>query len=95
MKERIKSKLNNRKNAQPKLKVEDEDEDEDENENENENEKINDKETNEDVEIEEYYLGKDRDDERKRKAYVTLFHTIVLQYYVTQLHVLLSSILNN
>lgn len=80
MKERIKTKLNNRKNAQSKLKVEDKDEDE----------KINDKETNADVEIEEYYLGKDRDDERKRKAYVTLFHNIGLKYYVTQLHVLLN-----
>lgn len=42
-----------------------------------ENEKL--KEINEEInedegEMEEYYLGKDRDDERKRKAYVTLLY---------------------
>lgn len=30
-------------------------------------------ELNEDAEVEEYYLGKDRDEERKKKAYVTFF----------------------
>lgn len=44
---------------------------------ENADEKI---EVNEDGEIEEYYLGKDRDDERKKKAYVTFILLCVELY---------------
>lgn len=62
VKERIKNKLRDSKKAsQSKPKID--------------NDKLN-EETNEDAEMEEYYLGKDRDDERKRKAYVTLFYII-------------------
>lgn len=61
MKERIKNKLkDSKKVSQSKSKIE--------------NDKIGNEETN-DVEIQEYYLGKDRDEERKRKAYV------ILSYY--------------
>lgn len=56
MKERIKNKLKDPKNTQSMLKMKDE------------TNTIKDNETNEDIEIEEYYLGKDRDEERKRKA---------------------------
>lgn len=61
VKERIKNKLRDSKKAQSKPKID--------------NDQLN-EETNEDAEMEEYYLGKDRDDERKRKAYVTLFYII-------------------
>lgn len=65
IKERIKSKLrDSKKTSQSKTKVEDD--------------KIKKVETNEDKEIEEYYLGKDRDEERKKKAYVGLFTCIHL-----------------
>lgn len=63
MKERIKSKLKDSTKLEPKLKTKDE------------SDQINDEETNKDK-IEEYYLGKDRDDERKRKAYVVLFYNV-------------------
>lgn len=61
VKERIKNKLkDSKKSSQSKLKVEDD--------------KVKKEETNEDKEEEEeYYLGKDRDEERKKKAYVALF----------------------
>lgn len=63
MKERIKNKLkDSKKISQSKPKVEtDETKDED---------------TNENAEIDEYYLGKDRDEERKKKAYVILFYRL-------------------
>lgn len=62
VKERIKNKLkDSKKSSQSKLKVEDD------------KVKKEEKETNEDKEEEEYYLGKDRDEERKKKAYVALF----------------------
>lgn len=61
MKERIKSKLKDSTKLEPKLKTKDE------------SDQINDEETNKDK-IEEYYLGKDRDDERKRKAYVLFYN---------------------
>lgn len=61
MKERIKNKLKeSKKISQSKPKIE------------NDETKVED--TNENTEIEEYYLGKDRDEERKRKAYVILFY---------------------
>lgn len=60
VKERIKNKLkDSKKSSQSKLKVEDDN--------------VKKEETNEDKEEEEYYLGKDRDEERKKKAYVALF----------------------
>lgn len=63
MKERIKSKLrDSKKTSQSKPKIEDD--------------KVKKEETNEDKEIEEYYLGKDREEERKKKAYVGLFTCI-------------------
>lgn len=40
-----------------------------------ENDEVKTEELNEDTEIEEYYLGKDRDEERKKKAYVTFLYT--------------------
>lgn len=49
-----------KKVSQPKPKIE-----KDETKDEMISEEIND-----DAEVEEYYLGKDRDDERKKKAYV-------------------------
>lgn len=56
MKERIKNKLkDSTKISQSKSKIE--------------NDKVGNEETN-DAEVEEYYLGKDRDEERKKKAYV-------------------------
>lgn len=62
VKERIKNKLkDSKKSSQSKLKVEDD------------KVKKEEKETNENKEEEEYYLGKDRDEERKKKAYVALF----------------------
>jgi len=60
MKERIKNKLkDSKKISQSKPKIE--------------NDETKDKNINENAEIEEYYFGKDRDEERKKKAYVTLF----------------------
>lgn len=60
MKERIKNKLKNSKKAsQTKPQIEDD--------------KVKKEDTNEEKEIEEYYLGKDREEERKKQAYVTLF----------------------
>lgn len=47
-----------------------------------ENEEIKTEELNEDAEIEEYYLGKDRDEERKKKAYVTLFFYLDFELYL-------------
>jgi len=66
MKERIKNKLKDSKKAHPKLKDEDD--------------KTKVEDANEDMEIEEYYLGKDRKEQRKRKAYVILFYDIVQCY---------------
>lgn len=61
MKERIKNKLkDSKKISQSKPKIEDD--------------KTKDEDTNENAEIEEYYFGKDRDEERKKKAYVILFY---------------------
>lgn len=61
VKERIKNKLkDSKKTSQLKPKIE------------NDETKI--EKLNEDEEIEEYYLGKDRDEERKKKAYVTFFN---------------------
>lgn len=58
VKERIKNKLkDSKKTSQIKPKIE--------------SDEI--KAENEDEEIEEYYLGKDRDEELKKKAYVTFF----------------------
>jgi hypothetical protein len=68
VKERIKNKLKDSKKAQSKLKDEDD--------------KTKVEEANEDMEIEEYYLGKDRKEQRKRKAYVILFYIIALQCYL-------------
>lgn len=60
MKERIKNKLKDSKMiSQSKPKIE--------------NDKGKDENINEDAEVEEYYLGKDRIEERKKKAYVLLF----------------------
>lgn len=65
MKERIKNKLRDpKKTSQSKPKIEED--------------KVKKEETNEDKEVEEYYLGKDRDEERKKKAYVELFVRIYL-----------------
>lgn len=62
MKERIKNKLkDSKKISQPKPKIEDD--------------KIKDEDVNEDAEIDEYYFGKDRDEERKKKAYVVFYYT--------------------
>lgn len=59
MKERIKNKLKDfKKISESKPKIE--------------NDETKDKDINEDAEVEEYYLGKDRDEERKKKAYVIL-----------------------
>lgn len=70
VKERIKNKLkDSKKSSQSKLKVEDD--------------KVKKEETSEDKEEEEYYLGKDRDEERKKKAYVALFLCMNL-YWTTQ-----------
>jgi len=63
MRERIKNKLKNSKKTQPKLK--------------DENNKTKVEEANEDVEIEEYYLGKERKEQRKRKAYVISFIILI------------------
>lgn len=61
MKERIKNKLKDfKKISELKPKIE--------------NDKTKDEDTNENAEIDEYYLGKDRDEERKKKAYVILFY---------------------
>lgn len=60
VKERIKNKLKDSKTSQLKPKIE------------NDETKI--EKLNEDEEIEEYYLGKDRDEERKKKAYVTFLN---------------------
>ncbi|KAM0733094.1 Spliceosome-associated protein CWC27-like protein [Formica fusca] len=55
VKERIKNKLkDSKKTSQLKLEIE--------------NDEVKAEELNEDAEIEEYYLGKDRDEERKKKA---------------------------
>lgn len=63
MKERIKNKLkDSKKISQSKPKIE--------------NDETKDKNINENAEIEEYYFGKDRDEERKKKAYVTLFYYV-------------------
>ena len=63
MKERIKNKLkDSKKISQSKSKIE--------------NDETKDENINENPEIEEYYFGKDRDDERKKKAYVTLFYYV-------------------
>lgn len=59
--------------AQPKLKITDE------------ADKVKDNHANEDAEIEEYYLGKDRVDERKRKAYVSFCNTESPLFYVKML----------
>lgn len=67
MKERIKNKLkDSKKISQSTSKVE--------------NNQTKDEDTNENAEIDEYYLGKDRDEERKKQAYVTLFYYITLRY---------------
>lgn len=61
IKERIKNKLkDSKKISQSKLKIE--------------NEETRDENINETAEVDEYYFGKDRDEERKKKAYVTLFY---------------------
>jgi len=63
MKERIKNKLkDSKKISQSKPKIE--------------NDETKDENINENAEIEEYYFGKDRDEERKKKAYVTLFYYV-------------------
>lgn len=54
MKERIKSKLRDTKKESKKI----------------ENFKIDDDEGDKDIKDDEYYLGKDRDEERKKKVYV-------------------------
>lgn len=60
VKERIKNKLkDSKKTSQIKPKIE--------------SDEIKTEKLNEDEEIEEYYLGKDRDEELKKKAYVTFF----------------------
>lgn len=57
MKERIKNKLkDSKKISQSNSKIE--------------NDKTKDEDTNENAEADEYYLGKDQDEERKKKAYV-------------------------
>lgn len=62
VKERIKNKLkDSKKTSELKLEIE--------------NDEVKAEELNEDAEIEEYYLGKDRDEERKKKAYVTFLYT--------------------
>lgn len=71
MKERIKNKLKDSKMiSQSKPKIE--------------NDKVKDENINEDTEVEEYYLGKDRIEERKKKAYVLLlyFYYIDFKKYV-------------
>lgn len=61
MKERIKNKLkDSKKISQSKPKIE--------------NDETKNEDTNENAEIDEYYFGKDRDEERKKKAYVILFY---------------------
>lgn len=61
IKERIKTKLkDSKKISQSKLKTE--------------NVETTDENINENAEDDEYYFGKDRDEERKKKAYVTLFY---------------------
>lgn len=61
MKERIKNKLkDSKKNSQSKPKVE--------------NDEMKDEDVNETAEVDEYYFGKDRDEERKKKAYVIFYY---------------------
>lgn len=61
MKERIKNKLKDSKKIfQSKPKVE--------------NDEIKDEDVNETAEVDEYYFGKDRDEERKKKAYVIFYY---------------------
>lgn len=67
MKERIKNKLkDSKKISQSKPKIE--------------NDETKDENINENAEIEEYYFGKYRDEERKKKAYVTLFYYVNYKY---------------
>lgn len=71
-KERIKNKLkDSKKSSQSTPKIE--------------NNKTKDEDTNEIAETDEYYLGKDRDDERKKKAYVILFYYINFKIYTKDL----------
>lgn len=67
MKERIKNKLKDAKKI-PLSKIE--------------NDQTKEEGTNENEEIEEYYFGKDRDEERKKKAYVILFYNLDFKTYV-------------
>lgn len=60
MKERIKSKLRDTKKEPKKV----------------ENFKVDDDEGDKDIKNDEYYLGKDRDEERKKKVYVLYFYLI-------------------
>lgn len=65
VKEKIKNKLrDSKRTSQSKSKVK--------------NDEIKDKKINEDAELEEYYLGKDREDERKKQAYVISFSHKIL-----------------
>lgn len=59
MKERIKSKLRDTKKEAKKT----------------ENYKVDDAEDDNDVQEDEYYLGKDREEERKKKAFVSFINT--------------------
>lgn len=65
-KERIKNKLKETSKLKPKI----------------EKDEIKVEELNEDAEIEEYYLGKDRDEERKKKAYVTFYFNTDFELYL-------------
>lgn len=69
MKERIKNKLKDSKKVSESKSTIENDEKKDEN-------------INEDVEVDEYYFGKDRDEERKKKAYVILFYYTDFKMYV-------------
>lgn len=69
MKERIKNKLKDSKKISESKSTIENDEKKDEN-------------INEDVEVDEYYFGKDRDEERKKKAYVILFYYTNFKMYV-------------
>lgn len=66
MKERIKSKLRDTKKEPKKV----------------ENFKVDDDEGDKDIKNDEYYLGKDRDEERKKKVYVLYFYLIFFHQYL-------------
>ena len=61
MKERIKNKLRDTKKEAKKT----------------ENYKVDDAEDDNDVQEDEYYLGKDREEERKKKAFVSFINLLV------------------